>query len=73
MGEIGLDYHYDLSPREAEVFHLLAKGRNCEYISTQLVVTEATTKTHIRKVYRKLGVHSQQALLDIIEYERKNM
>lgn len=62
-----------LSPREAEVFHLLAKGRNCEYISTQLVVTEATTKTHIRKVYRKLGVHSQQALLDIIEYERKNM
>lgn len=62
-----------LSPRETEVFHLLAKGRNCEYISTQLVVTEATAKSHIRKVYRKLGVHSQQALLDIIEFERKNL
>ncbi|BAK44986.1 helix-turn-helix transcriptional regulator [Eggerthella sp. YY7918] len=69
----GIAVAQGLSARETEVFHLLSKGRNCEYISKQLVITEATTKTHIQKIYRKLGVHSQQALLDLIEFERKNL
>ena len=60
-----------LSARETEVFMLLAKGRNCGYISKQLVISEPTTKTHMRNVYRKLGVHSQQALLDLVEFESK--
>ena len=58
-----------LSARETEVFMLLAKGRNCSYISKQLVISEPTVKTHMRNVYRKLGVHSQQALLDLVEFE----
>ena len=56
-----------LSPRETEVLELLAKGRNCSFISTQLVISEETAKTHIKRIYRKFGVHSQQALLDMIE------
>lgn len=60
-----------LSARETEVFMLLAKGRNCGYISKQLVISEPTVKTHMRNVYRKLGVHSQQALLDLVEFENK--
>ena len=60
-----------LSPREAEVFELLAKGRNSSSISAQLVISEATAKTHIKRIYRKFGVHSQQALLDMIELDGK--
>ena len=58
-----------LSPRETEVFAYLAKGRNCSFISTQLVISEETAKTHIKRIYRKFGVHSQQALLDLIELD----
>ncbi|MEG0015907.1 MAG: helix-turn-helix transcriptional regulator [Gordonibacter sp.] len=60
-----------LSPRETQVFELLAKGRNCSFISAQLVISEETAKTHIKKIYRKFGVHSQQALLDMIELDGK--
>ena len=58
-----------LSPRETEVLELLAKGRNCSFVSAQLVISEETAKTHIKRIYRKFGVHSQQALLDMIELD----
>ncbi|NGM17554.1 LuxR family transcriptional regulator [Eggerthellaceae bacterium zg-893] len=60
-----------LSPRETEVFELLARGRNKQAIARQLCISENTAKTHIKNVYRKLGVHSQQAMMDMIELDAK--
>ena len=58
---------YSLTPRETEVFALLAKGRNAEYIAGQLMVTPATIKSHIYHIYQKLGVNSQQRLMDLVD------
>jgi DNA-binding CsgD family transcriptional regulator len=58
---------YDLSPREVEVFFLVAKGRNAEYIQRTLFISTHTAKTHIANIYRKLEIHSLQELLDMIE------
>ena len=58
---------YGLTPREEEVFFLLAKGRNAEYIAEQLVVSPATVKSHIYHIYRKLGINSQQHLMNIVD------
>lgn len=58
-----------LSPRETEVFILLARGRNRERIQDALVVSRDTAKAHIKHVYSKLGVHSQQELIDLVERE----
>lgn len=58
---------YRLSAREAEVFELLARGRNRVYISKTLFISDNTTRTHMKNVYRKLGVHSQQELIDLLE------
>jgi DNA-binding CsgD family transcriptional regulator len=58
---------YQLSQREFEVFALLAKGRNAEYIQNELVISRHTAKTHIANIYRKLDVHSAQEVLDRIE------
>ena len=30
-------------------------------------MSDATVKTHIAHIYRKLGINSQQSLLDIVE------
>jgi len=58
---------YQLSPRETEVFMMLGKGRNAEYIQSKLVISLHTAKSHIANIYQKLGVHSIQEMLDLIE------
>ena len=59
-----------LTNREADVLLLLARGRNTEYISGNLSLSEATVKSYVKIVYRKLGVHSQQELISAAEKVR---
>lgn len=61
---------YALTPRESDIFLLLARGRNSRFIESALVVSKNTVKTHTRNIYRKLGVHSQQQLIDAVEREQ---
>jgi DNA-binding CsgD family transcriptional regulator len=56
-----------LTPREAEVFYLLARGRTAGYIGETLVISNATVRTHIYHIYKKLGISSQQQLLGIVD------
>ena len=56
-----------LTPREAQALELLAHGRNTQAIMERMVVSRSTAKTHVRNVYAKLEVHSQQELIDIVE------
>lgn len=59
-----------LTRREREVFELLAKGRNAASIEKTLVISNHTVKSHMLNIYRKLGIHSHQELIDSIEEER---
>jgi DNA-binding NarL/FixJ family response regulator len=53
-----------LSTRESEVLRLLAEGLNVAAISRQLYVSESTAKTHISKIYEKLGAANRaQAIM----------
>ena len=61
---------FDLTPRESEILFFLAKGRNAKYIADQLYVAERTVKTHTYHIYQKMGIHSQQELIDIVENEK---
>lgn len=61
---------YDLSPRERDVFMLIAKGRNAEYVQNVLYISGHTAKTHISNIYKKLDIHSVQELLDLVEAEK---
>lgn len=58
---------YGLTPREAEVLAMLARGRDRAYIENALVVSRNTVKAHVKHVYAKLGIHSHQQLLDLVE------
>ena len=62
---------YKLSPRETEIFFFIAKGRNAEYVQQELVISMHTAKTHIANIYHKLGVHSSQEMLTLIETFRR--
>lgn len=53
-----------LSPRECEVLNLLAQGLGVAAIARQLFVSESTAKTHISKIYEKLGAANRaQAIM----------
>ncbi len=56
-----------LSPRQTEIFSYLAKGRNAAFIENELVVSNHTVKAHIYRIYQKLGIHSQQELIDLVD------
>jgi DNA-binding NarL/FixJ family response regulator len=48
-----------LSDRETQVVRLLAEGRNNRDIAAALFVSEATIKTHLVRIYRKLGTENR--------------
>lgn len=58
---------HGLSARETEIFLLLAQGRSRPYIRDSLYLSKNTVATHIRHIYEKLGIHSQQELIDLVE------
>lgn len=58
---------FGLSPRELEVFMMLARGRDRAYIQERLVVSRNTVKAHVKHVYAKLGIHTHQELIDLVE------
>ena len=64
--EAAIADRYGLTAREAEVLHMLAQGLNRPAIARALVISDNTVRTHMRSVYRKLDVHSQQQLIDLV-------
>lgn len=61
-----------LTARETEVFELLARGRTSPVIQEKLVLSHNTVKTHVRHIYAKLDVHSQQELISMVEEATEN-
>lgn len=55
-----------LTEREAEILMMYAGGRSAVYIAEELYLSNYTVKTHLRRCYAKLGIHSRQELLDMI-------
>jgi DNA-binding NarL/FixJ family response regulator len=48
-----------LSPRELEVLGLLAQGLRNRDVAEALVISESTTKVHVRHILEKLGVRTR--------------
>ncbi|ETJ03968.1 MAG: LuxR family response regulator, partial [Actinomyces urogenitalis DORA_12] len=48
-----------LSPREREVLAAVARGMSNAQIARELLISEATVKTHLLRVNNKLGVDSR--------------
>lgn len=57
---VGLD---TLTPREREVYQLAVEGLRKEEIGERLFISPGTARTHLQRMYRKLGVHSQAELM----------
>ena len=51
-----------LTPREVEVVAALLAGDSIDQVASKLYMSRSTVKTHVGKVYDKLGVHNRAGL-----------
>lgn len=64
---------YGITSREMDVLVLLLAGRGVPYIAKSLSVSENTVRTHVKRIYRKLGIHGREELHDLlVEIMKKN-
>ncbi|WP_235476518.1 response regulator [Frigoribacterium sp. Leaf263] len=57
-----------LSPREREMFTLVARGLSNTEIATEAYLSEATVKSHVRSVLQKLGMRNRVQIV-VFAYE----
>lgn len=61
-----LSDRYGFTPRERDIFLLLAQGHTMPAISERLFVSENTVKSHVKRIYQKLGIHARSELIDLV-------
>jgi len=57
-----------LTPREAEILRLVARGLSNAEISEALFIAEQTTKTHVGRILSKLGLRDRAQVV-VFAYE----
>ena len=62
---LALASRYGLSKRELETLVYLAQGRSAPYIADEQFLSVNTVRTHIKRIYAKMDVHSKEELLDL--------
>jgi DNA-binding NarL/FixJ family response regulator len=57
--QVADDNKYNLTQREKEILQNLSKGNSFKMIAADLAISIDTVRTHIKRIYEKLQVHSQ--------------
>jgi DNA-binding NarL/FixJ family response regulator len=65
INQITPNKDFDLTPRELEVLNLLPTGATANAIGALLFLTEATIKTHLANIYRKLAANNRAQAVSI--------
>lgn len=55
-----------LTDRECEILDLLSQGYSGAKVCEELSISRGTLNTHSTALYRKLGIHSKQELIDLV-------
>ena len=61
--------HTPLTPRERDILRLLGQGLSGAEIAGQLTVSPQTVKWYLKEIYSKLGVHSRDEALALMEVQ----
>lgn len=57
---------HGLSKREAEICALAYLNLSARKIGRELFIAESTVYTHLKRIYRKVDVHSRRELIEAI-------
>ena len=59
----GVAERYQLTNREREILTYLSQGYSLPYIRNELYIAQSTIDTHVRHIYKKMGIHSKEELI----------
>ena len=62
-GSTSPELYEQLTQREVEVLRLMADGLSSPQIAETLIVGVSTVRTHIKRIYAKLDVHSRHEVV----------
>ena len=51
----------------AEVLELLLRGKNVPAIADELIISQNTVRSHVKRIYRATDVHTRQQLISYCE------
>lgn len=57
---------FRLTDRESAVLMLLSQGHTVKKIAETLFLSESTIRSHTKNLYRKLGCHTKQEVIDLV-------
>jgi DNA-binding CsgD family transcriptional regulator len=60
---------YQLTDREADVLEWLSEGNTVSYIAKTHGIAENTVRSHTKALYRKVGLHSKQDIINLVAAE----
>lgn len=55
-----------LTPREMEVLDLISQGYTMRACADTLVISLDTVRSHCKSIYRKLGIHTKQEIINYL-------
>lgn len=61
-----LEERFGLTAREVEVARCLAQGHSVKRTAQMLFLAPSTVQSYSKTIYRKLGIHSKQELIDLL-------
>ena len=57
---------HDLSRREEEILFAVLADASLSDVADHLFISRNTLKTHLRRIYRKLAVHSREEAIALV-------
>ena len=66
-----LGERYGLTARECEVMCLLSEGNSQKRIAEMLFIAVSSSQTYSKSIYRKMGLHSRQEVIDVVNARMK--
>ncbi len=60
----GKPHLHNLSPRETDVLRLLKSGASNSYLADELFISEFTIKSHLYKIFKKLGIKNRAQAIE---------
>lgn len=64
---------YALTERERETASLMARGYTAKHVAEDLTVAVSTVKGYSKSIYRKMGIHRKDELIEIVKEIKKQV
>ena len=64
---------YRLTKREKQTVSLVARGYTAKRVAEEMVVSQGTIQSYSKSIYRKMGIHRKDELIELVNVAKHNL